>query len=125
MTTQIVHCINGAIATATSAWINIQGAHKVILIGQRSANAGGSTTFSGQLAIDESGTNVITYNKWIDNLTNTNGQTLTRVASKAISNADGAIVLSMSPEDIGGFLKITATEASDGTHNAYLLITRD
>ena len=120
--TQITHAINAATATAVSGWLPITGARAVQIMGKRSANAGGTTTFTVHVSPDGVDANAIAYNKLIDNVTNTNAQTLTRIASKAIANADGLVLLSISPEDIGGFIRITATETTDGTHDAWLIV---
>lgn len=120
--THILHPINAATATAASGWIPVTGACKVQIVGKRSAHSAGSTAFSVQVAVDEAGTAATAYSKLIDNVTNTNAQQLTRVASKSLA-ANGTCLLSMSPEDIGGFIKVTATETTDGTHDAWVIIS--
>lgn len=119
---KIIHVIPTKTATAASGWIPIGGACSVQLFCKRSNHSSGSTAFTAELAIDDAGTGSVGYNKWIDNVTNTNAQNLTRVASKSLASNTTAM-LSMSPEDIGGFIKVTATETTDGTHDAWLVIT--
>lgn len=126
---KIVHVIPSATATAASGWIPIGGACSVQLFMKRSNHSAGSTSFAGQLAVDDAGLGAVTYNKWIDNITNDAGAGtageqvgVTRVASKSLASNTTAM-MSMSPEDIGGFIKITATETTDGTHDAWLVIT--
>jgi hypothetical protein len=113
------HVIDTQTATASSAAQDIEGAKKVVLVYQRSSHGSGSTAFSATVSVD--GTNYVSYNKWIDNVTNTNGQTLTRVASKSL-DANGVGFLTMSPEDSFKYIIVTATETTDGTHDAWLSI---
>lgn len=121
MTTQVIHCIDGATATASSAWIPVNGACKVSFVFKRSDHSAGSTSFAVSVSADAVDANAITYNKLIDNVTNTNGQNLTRVAAKALASNTLAL-LSMSPEDVVGFIKVTATETTDGTHDAWVIV---
>lgn len=115
----VIKVLDDVTATTTSVAVPIAGAKKVVLVYKRADHNSGNTVFSATVSLD--GTNYITYNKWIDNVANTNGQTLTRVASKTLS-ANGTGILTMDPDD--GFLdiKITATETTDGTHSAWLYI---
>lgn len=113
------YTIQGATATTTGAAIRIANALKVVLVGKRSAHSSGSTAFS--LEVSNDGTNWITYNKLISNVTNTNAQTLTRVASFSLA-ANGVAFATMSPEDGFEFARVTATETTDGTHDAWLYV---
>lgn len=114
--------IPAATATASSGWIPIGGACSVQLFMQRSNHSAGSTAFSAELAVDDAGTGSVTYAKWIDNVVNAIAEGQVRISSKSL-NSNSKAMMSMSPEDIGGFIKITATETTDGTHNAWLVIT--
>jgi hypothetical protein len=69
------------------------------------------------------GTNYITYNKWIRNLANTNAQGETRVASLALTT-DTTDFITMDPEDEFLDIIVTVTEATGGTHSAWLYIER-
>jgi len=115
--------IDAVTVTTTSSAVSIRGATKVMLVGQRSADAGGTTAFSATVSVD--GVNYVAYNKWIDNVTNSNVQTLTRVTSKAIAAANGFIFLTMSPEDTFAWIKVTVTETADGTHSAWLYLENE
>ncbi len=114
----VEHTIKAVTATTTGQPINIDSANKVVLVGNRADNAGGTTAFSATVSVD--GTNYVAYNKWIDNVTNTNGEQLTRVATKSIAAANGTIFLTMSPEDGFRWIKVTVTETTDGTHSAWI-----
>lgn len=101
--------LNAVSSTATSS-IDIEGAKRVTL-GFNVANVYGAgyatSTFTVQTSID--GVNYIASNKLIDNLTNTNGQTLTRVASQAMG-ANGSDFLSLDLEhDTFKYLRVVDT----------------
>jgi len=117
--TEVVPVLNGVTATTTSQATNIESAKKVVLVCKRADHSSGSSAFTAQVSAD--GTNYIDYKKWISNAANTNTQDLIRVQTLTLS-ADGVDFMTMSPED--GFLdiKVTATETTDGTHSAWLII---
>jgi hypothetical protein len=104
-------------ATSSNAF-DIKGASKVTLFCKRSSHSSGSSVFSATVGV---GTDYAAYNKWISNVTNTNEQSETRVASLTLS-ADGCGFLSMSPEDAFEFIKVTVDSATDGVADAWLLI---
>jgi hypothetical protein len=114
------HVIVSVTDTTTSSAINIKGAQRVSFFFQRTNHTAGKTVFSVTVSVD--GTTYTTYNKLIDNVANTNQQTLTRVASYDTGTANASAIYSMSPEDTFCFLKVTATETTDGTHNAWVVI---
>ena len=116
----LIPVLNAVEATTTSSAFSIEGAEKVILVYQRSAHGSGKTVFSATVSVD--GVNYITYNKWLTNVANTNGEMQTRVASVTSGAANVTGMLTMSPEDGFKDIKVTATETTDGTHSAWLLI---
>ena len=116
----VITLIDGAVATTTSSAINIEGASKVVLVYKRADHSSGKTVFSATVSVDES--NYITYAKWISNTANSNAETLTRVASVDTGAANVTGFLTMSPEDGFKDIKVTATETTDGTHSAWLLV---
>jgi len=119
---QISHPINGATAT-TSAVVNIEGAKRVVFVFIRTDHSSGKTVFSVKVSPDN--TTYITYNKLIDNVANTNSQTLTRVASYDTGAANGAKFYTMSPEDVFPYVEVTATETTDGTHDVWVIAEYD
>jgi hypothetical protein len=56
----------------------------------------------------------------IDNLTNSNVQTPTRINSKSLA-ADGDAMVWMDPACPATHIEITATETTDGTHSAFII----
>lgn len=115
----LTHAINAATATTTSDAIDVKNAKRITLFFKRSLHSAGSTAFTVTVSIDDS--TYIGYNKLITNVANTNAQTLTRVASVTLSS-DTTSMVSFSPEDCFQSIKVTATETTDGTHDAWVLV---
>lgn len=118
--TKYKHVIVDATATTTSNPINIRGAKKVSFFFQRTNHSSGKTVFTVSVSID--GTNYVTYNRLITNVANANTETIVRVASYDTGTANATAMYSMSPEDTYAYLKVTATETTDGTHNAWVMV---
>lgn len=96
-TYKLVSAISATSTSATSTDIIIAGAKKVSVFMNRNISAANATsTFSFLVSVD--GVNYVSYNKMIDNVTNTNAQTLTRVASKQLVGTTSAM-LSFDLED--------------------------
>ncbi len=117
---EVIKVLDDVTATTTSSAVSIEGAKKVVLVYKRSNHASGKTVFSATVSVD--GANYITYNKWISNVANTNEQGETRVASVDTGTANATGFLTMDPNDGFKDIKVTATETTDGTHAAWLLI---
>lgn len=115
--------INGVTATTTSAAQNIEGAKKVTFMFTRSNHTAGSTAFTVTGSID--GVTYVALNKLIDNVANTNVQDITRVASVTLSANSSKIYSLDLDHDAFQFIKITATETTDGTHTAKMLVEYD
>lgn len=112
--------ISAVTATTTSDEIEIAGAKRITWAFTRADHSSGSSVFAVTVSLD--GTNYVTYSKLLSNATNTNSQTLTRVSSVSLS-ADGTSVVSMDLQhDVYKYMKVTATETTDGTHTAKCLI---
>lgn len=117
--------ITAATETTTSPSVAIEHACKVSFIFKRSNHAAGSSTFTVEVCpendnVADADSTWIAYNRLITNATNTNAQTITRVASVALSS-DTTSIVSMSPEDTFGKVRVVATEGTDGTHDAWIL----
>lgn len=117
---EVIKVLNDVTSTTESQPVSIEGAKKVVLVYKRSDHSSGKTVFSATVSVD--GSNYITYNKWISNATNTNSQDITRVASVDTGAADVTGFLTMDPDDGFVYIKVTATETTDGTHAAWLYI---
>lgn len=101
--------------------ISLAGAKSVSIMAKRAAHSSGSSVLSATVSPDATAGNFITYNKWIDNVTNTNSQTLTRVASKTLSS-NTVVLLSMSPEDVPLYIIVGLTRVTDGTNSVWLIV---
>ena len=109
-----------AAATTTSQAINVENAEKVTLLLTRTLHSSGSTAFTVTASVD--GTTFIAVNTIVDNVTNTNAQDLTRVASATLSSNTSK----MYALDIANFgykeIKVVATRTTDGSATAKVLI---
>lgn len=119
---EISHVLNAVTETTTSVPIPIAGAKKITFVFKRADHTAGKTVFSVTVSADDS--SYATYSKLISNAANSNGQTLTRVAEWDTGAANGTATFTMSPEDTFPYCKVTATETTDGTHDAWVIIER-
>lgn len=122
MNPEVIVAINGATATTTSVPIDILGAKKISLVFTRADHSAGSTAFTVDVSFD--GTTWIAFNKLISNVTNTNAQTLTRVASVSLASNTSSVVDMDIATGAYSKMRVTATETTDGTHTAKVLIER-
>lgn len=116
---EVVTALDGVTATTTSDAVDISQADKVVFCFKRADHSAGKTVFTVNVSVN--GSDYVTYNKLIDNVANTNGQTLTRVASYDTGAANATKFYTLSPEDHFKYCTITATETTDGTHSAWVL----
>lgn len=98
-------------ATTTSDVIDINGADRVTLSLNVSALTGdaGKATSTFAVTVSADGENYVTYNKLVDNVTNSISQNLTRVASVAIDSNTTKIYSMDLQHDVFKFMKITDT----------------
>ena len=115
----LVPILSEVTATTTSSAYNIEGARKVMLIVKRADHSAGSSAFTAEVSVDA--VNYIDYDKWIDNVANTNSQQLTRIKTKTLSS-NGTDCVAMSPEDGFKWIRVKVTETTDGTHSAWLYL---
>lgn len=119
-TWQCLTPISAATATTTSSEIPIAGAKRITWFFTRANHSSGSTAFDVDVSLD--GTTYVDFNKLISNATNTNAQTLTRVASVTLSSNTSTAVSMDLDHDVFYSMKVTATETTDGTHTAACII---
>lgn len=119
---ELIKAIDAVTATTVSEPINIENAEKISLIFTRANHSAGSSAFSVEVSLD--GITYVAFNKLITNVTNTNAQTKTRVASVSLASNTSSIVAMDLENDIFRWMRITATETTDGTHTAKALIQR-
>ena len=118
--------LDAVTSTTTSSAIDIEGAKRVTLFLDQDfvggTNLFSTTTFAVTVSIDD--TTYITYNKLIDNLTNSNSQNLTRVASKVVDDATDYILSMDLENDLFSSFKVSATTAmAEGTKLASTTVT--
>ena len=112
--------LNAVTATTTSDPINIEDAQRITWVFTRANHSSGSSSFAVEVSLD--GSTYVTFNKLISNATNTNAQTLTRVAAVALAS-NTSTEASMDLENSNyKWMRVTATETTDGTHTAKCLI---
>lgn len=119
---ELIKAIDAVTATTVSEPINIENAEKISLIFTRANHSAGSSAFSVEVSLD--GITYVAFNKLITNVTNTNAQTKTRVASVSLASNTSSIVAMDLENDIFRWMRIIATETTDGTHTAKALIQR-
>ena len=115
--------LDGVTATTTSSKYYVGGHGRVGIRMKRAAHGSGTSTFSIKSSLEDESTvtpTMTAVNMWIDNVTNTNGETLTRVNAKTLA-ANGEGFLWLDPSAMVTWLEITVTESSDGTHSAWIV----
>ena len=115
--------LNAVTATTTSSKYYVGGAKRVAVLLRRADHGSGSSAFTIKGSLDEIGTvtpTMTALNVWLDNVTNTNTQNLTRVVGKTLA-ANGDAFLWLSPECLINWIEITCTESVDGTHSAFII----
>lgn len=113
---ETIKALAAVTATTTSSVIFIEGANRVSFQFTRANHSAGSSAFAVAVSID--GVNFVTYNKLIDNVTNTNAQTLTRVASVSLASNTSKVYSMDLQYDYYKYMTVTVTETTDGTHSA-------
>jgi hypothetical protein len=114
--------IESAIVTATTTFpvVDIRNAEKITLMFTRTNHSAGSSTYTIEGSLD--GTTFVALNTLIDNVTNSNSQHLTRVASCALSSNTSKIY----SLDLENFnykqIRVIVTEVTDGSHNYKMLM---
>jgi len=116
-----VNVLSGITATTTTDAIDVREFHRLSLVfteGGTVSNRSGVFT----VTISNDGTNFYAYNMLISNATNTNGQTLTRVAS-VTRNTAGTDVVFITPETYFAYIKVTVTLTDGETPTGNFTVT--
>jgi len=122
--TKTITALSAVTATTTSNSFYVGGAKRIGFQLTRADHSAGSSTFTFGGSLDSQDTTTPTMtalNMLITNTANTNGQTLIRVASIALSSNTTSIVW-LSPECALNWVNVTVTEVTDGTHTAKILV---
>lgn len=135
---RLVKALDAVVATTTSAKIYVGDAVRVGILLRAAAITSGTGAFGIKGSLQPladgnggpdgigrqfggAGVTVVAVNTFIDNVTNTNAQTLTRVNGKTLS-ANGDVILWLDPQCLINWLEVTATRTTDGTYSAYIIV---
>lgn len=113
--------LNAVTATTTSNAFEIGSAVGVSLQFVASAVSSGNGVFT--VLVSNDGVNYIAYNRLISNVTKTNAQTDTHVASVTLSSDTNAMAF-IPASDAIKFIKVVVTRTTDGTYSANLFVRR-
>lgn len=128
LTSSTVHTLNAVTATTVGAPIIVRKAKRITLFVKRSNHSAGSSAFTVEVSPNfstlRSETAVwVAYNKLIDNVVNSNAQTPTRIATKTLSsNTQDFVTMDLEGGDTFEAMRVTATETTDGIHDAWVVI---
>ena len=122
---EVIHTINDATKTTTGAAIDLENATAVSFQFNRADHSAGKTIFTVNLSND--GTTYTAAAMLLSNTATANTETLTRAASWDTGAANATAIYVLDPLQARSFkwLTVTATETTDGTHNAWVCIQRD
>lgn len=109
-------------ATKTSPSVDIRGAKRIELLYTRANHTSGTSVITVEVTLDD--VIWIAYNKLIDNVTNTNAQGKTRVASKSLGSNTSAILAMDLENDAFYKMRVVSTIATDGDGTVVALIER-
>jgi hypothetical protein len=111
--------ISDTVATASEKVIECAGA-KGISLSITADNNAGSRAMKLTVDVSNDGTNYTTYNMLIDNVTDSNSESLTRVDSKT-RNADGTDIVWFTPETLRAIthIKVKAERTTAGSAGTF------
>lgn len=107
--------LNAVTATTTSVSVPVDNAERLSIMVLSSGISSGNGVFTVEVSND--GSNWATYNRITSNVTNTNAQTDTRVASVTLST-NTTNFLFFPPGDTFAFMRTKVTVTTDGTYTA-------
>jgi hypothetical protein len=104
-------------ATYTTEALDLRGVKKVTIFGTNGADH--ANTFGVTVSAD--GTNFVTFNKLVTNVTNAITETVKRVATIAPTAATTDFASMDLEHDTYVSMKVVATQVADGTYSAYIV----
>lgn len=122
--TTIITALDAVTATTTSNKFYVGNAKRIGFLFRRTNHTAGNTVFTvniGGEAEDTVTPTMLATNMLITNTANTNVQNLTRVASVTLSSNTDAYVW-LDPFVICTWVSVTATETTDGSHTAFIIL---
>jgi len=122
--TNVITALDAVTATTTSNKIYVGNAKRIGFLFRRANHSAGNTAFSVNIGGESEDTvtpTMLACNMLITNTANTNSQTLIRVASITLS-ANGDAYAWLDPFVVVTWVSVTATETTDGTHSAFVIV---
>ena len=120
---KVITALTAVTTTTTSGNIWVGNYKKIAILVRAASITSGNGVFTVKGGFAESPSTSPTFtalNTLIDNVTNTNGQQLTRVASKTLSG-NGDAFLWLSPETPVTHLQVIGTVTTDGAYSAFVI----
>jgi hypothetical protein len=111
------HLLDAVTATTTSGAFSVEPFARIGLQLTASGITSGNGAFTVEATID--GTNWVALNTIIDNVTNTNAQDYTRLASKTLS-ADGSALVWLLDLPCKA-IRVKVTRTTDGAYSAHVI----
>lgn len=108
--------LNGVTATTVSRGVGVDNASNVSIQLLATGISSGNGVFTVDVSNDE-GANWVAYNRLNTNVTNTNAQFDTRVASVTLNTNAGSMIF-IPAGDTFGLLRVRVTRTTDGTYSA-------
>ena len=136
-----ITAINAVTATTTSSKFWVGGAARIGLLFRRANHSAGSTAFSVKGSLEPyelgngaqdahgkrtggTGVTMTTLNVFVNNLENAIAEGLVRSTDVSLA-ANGDAFAWLDPAAFINWLEITATETTDGTHSAWIIIEEE
>jgi len=113
--------LNAVTATTTSSAFEVGSATGISFQFIASAISSGNGVFTVEVSND--GTNWIAYNRLVSNVTDSNAQDDTHVASVTLSSNTNAMAF-IPVDDAFKFIRTIVTRTTDGTYSALLFVRR-
>ena len=111
------NAVTATVSVANSLPFDVSKRQKMSIQFLASAISSGNGVFT--VSVSNDGTNFITYNRLTDNVTNTNGQNDTRVASCTLSSNTSKIYF-FPAGDYFRYIKCSVAVTTDGAYSAIL-----
>ncbi len=117
---QVVPMLTSVTATTTSNGVGVNNAGRLSIMVFATAISSGNGVFSVEVTNDPT-VGWATYNRLTTNVTNTNAQTDTRVASLTLSS-NTTNFLFFPPGDTFAYMRVKVVRTTDGTYSAVAYI---
>jgi len=138
---RIIKAIDAVTATTVSSKYWVGGAKRIGFLFRRANHSSGSTAFSVKASLESyetgngaqdaygnrtggAGVTMTALSMLLNNAANTNAQTRLRTASVSLA-ANGDAFAWLEPDILVNWLEVTATETTDGTHSAWIIVEEE